>query len=1192
MPALGGFEIVAELTVGVLDQIFKSAWDNGIVPHSHNLPAGTAFGPYALADGVVNIPREGLALTMAPAVNGVQLALAATVQVHVANPPVPSASLFDLGADIRVQMPIGVLPGTIQVAAMLNAVARSGVSATLTTGDPIPPLTLTLIDEYAHARYVDGTIPATFSQNAVSLGGFTGDVYVEIFDDDSNPALRIDVSQPAAGKVKLSLPVHLRMSNLSALAGPQPLSPMGVTARIAITADLVSAPGSITARFSTATVAVESFAPASGVEGTNYNINKSGAAILGIDLEALLVAQIASRGQAIVAALGDHVVAVPTVAMIESFIADQAHAAIVGRGNVGLWTPTPPPGGEVSVTDVKPLALADAIAFCLNNPAGNTGAIVNFIPGGRSCAIALDGEKVLQIIRQQIDKPESEGGFGGLPHTFQNIDGHDARLTRLEPSLRNGSIHLEGDVTVIDAIAGSIDVDASFEAEVGLQWEDNPGGGQMIKPIVISEDVDLSLLAWIISFLLGFITFGLVGGIVTLVVLAIVEGIAEKIGGAVIRDEVTGQIKGIGAWPQTLEGIGDVEARFENPVAIDPQSVLFADAYTVKAFFGNTVIAFAEANGPYVVDAGAPIVFNGGPAKPDTSHAWDFGDGDTATGMVAQHTYADNGIYVAKLTTTVNQPGGVVTREFARVRARNVPPLVDAGPDLEIDEGQDVEYVANFTDQEWPDTHAATIDFGDNSLPVDASISETHQAPAAVGTARARHAYCDNGDYVVTVKVRDDDGGVGIATRRVRVRNVAPTVDAGEDLFAYPCTPITLRACFTDPGWCDTHTATWDFGDCTPPHPAVVRESHKPPQGVGVAAAIHRYECCGRFLARCTVTDDDGGVGEDTVVVQVTDLANRHFEDGFRSLIDGIVANGWQPYGGAAGAAAGALYQADEFVVHGGQRAQRINGLGPAVGLWQQVGSNVGWDYQLSVWYQIDPRHAGSIARLGLDPAGGTDPAAPQVQWAAGIETQQWAQLVARVTATARAITVFLEVRADKARAGTAWFDDAELLATCCPLRPCTVKPRPDPPQERSQCVDWKDVKQAERLGTDHRKNGFSFRALSPPPLQLAFWGQPAAQAKLQFPAKGLLVELPFGADRFVAHVSSGTSQPVRAQAFDAGQGKVADVATPAGARGVQTLEGRASGITSLVFSGGGNEGLLIDLCIFANSQEGGTHGR
>lgn len=45
MPALGGFEIVAELTVGVLDGIFKSAWDNDIVPHSANVPAGTMFGP-------------------------------------------------------------------------------------------------------------------------------------------------------------------------------------------------------------------------------------------------------------------------------------------------------------------------------------------------------------------------------------------------------------------------------------------------------------------------------------------------------------------------------------------------------------------------------------------------------------------------------------------------------------------------------------------------------------------------------------------------------------------------------------------------------------------------------------------------------------------------------------------------------------------------------------------------------------------------------------------------------------------------------------------------------------------------------------------------------------------------------------------------------------------------------------------
>lgn len=1185
MPALGGFEIVAELTVGVLDGIFKSAWDNDIVPHSANVPAGTMFGPYVLADGVVNIPREGLALTMDPPVNGVKLTLAAAVQVHVANPPVPSASLFDLSADITVRMPIGVLPGTIQVAAMLNDVARAGVTATLTSGDPIPPITLALIEEYVHARYVDGTIPATVTQNGVSLGAFSGDAFLEIFDDASNPARRIAVSQPAAGKVKLTLPVHLRISNLSAAAGPQPLSPIGVTARIAITADLVAAPGSLTAKFASAAVAIEDFAPAAGTEGSNYTTDKAGAALFGIDLDTLMQAQLTSRGQAVVQALGEHTVSVPTVAMIESFIADQAHAAIVGRGNVGLWTPTPPPGGEVSVTDVKPLALPDAIAFCLNNPGGNTGAIGNFIPAGRSCAIAIDGAKVLQIIRDQIDKPESEGGFGGLPHTFPDVDGHEAKLTRLEPSLRNGSIHLEGDVTVIDAIADSIDVDASFEAEVGLRWKDNADGTQMLEPFTISEDVDLSVLAWIVSFLLGFITLGLVGGIVGLVVIAVVEGIAEKIGGAIVRDEVSGQIKGIGAWPQTLEGIGDVQARFENPVAIDPLSVVFADAYTVKAIFGDTVIAFAQANGPYVVDAGTPITFTGGPAKPHTSYAWDFGDGATATGMAATHTYADNGIYVAKLTTTVNEPGGVVTREFARVRARNVPPTVDAGADLEIDEGQEIELVAGFTDPEWPDTHRATFDFGDDTVPVEGSVSETHQPPAAVGIARARHAWCDNGDYHVTVSVRDDDGGVGIGTRRVRVRNVPPTVDAGEDLFAYPCTPITLRACFTDPGWCDTHTATWDFGDCTPPMPAVVRESHKPPAGIGVAAAMHRYDCCGRFLARCTVVDDDGGVGTDTIAVQVTDLANRDFEGGFHSLAAGRVANGWRPYVGTKAGAA-ALYEAEEFVVHGGQRSQRLNAAGAPVGLWQAVGSNAGWDYQVSLWYQIDERSRGAVVRLGIDPDGQTDPQGPRVQWSAGTEAGAWAQLVGRVTATARAITVFVELRAgDGERVASAWVDDAELLASCCHVAPCRPKA---PPQPRAQCVDWKDVKEPTRVGSDHERNGFVFHAVSPPPMQLAFWGPPPGQAKLQFPEKGLQVELPFAADRVVAHVVSGTSRPVRLQAFDAQQGRIADVQTPAGAQGLQALEARAAGMRSLYVSGGGNEGLLVDLCIYAEGEARG----
>lgn len=1189
MPNLGGFEVVAQLTVGVLNQILRSAWDNNIIPHSVDIPSGTAFGPYQLADGVVNIPRESLNLTMDPPVNGVRITLASEIQVEVANPPVPSARMFAMQASITARVPIGVLPGTIHVAALLNGIPRANVSATLTSGDPIPPITIDLIAEYVHARYEDGTIPPTFSQTGASLPPFTADVFVEIFDDASNPSRRIEVSQPVAGRVKLRIPIHLRLSNITAPGGLTPFSPMGVEARLAITADLISAPGTLTARFSTATVDVEDFAPAPGVEGSNYNANKAGANLFGIDLEAVLKNQIRARGAAIVAALGDQTFNVPTIPQIESFIADQAHAALIGRGDIGLWTPTPPPGGDVTVTSVRPLALADALAFCLNNPAGNTSVIVNFIPPGQSCAIGLDGAKVIQIIRDQINKPEEEGGLGGIPHTFTNVNGHEARLTRLDVSLQNGAIRLEGDVTVIDAIADSIDVDASFSADVGLRWVTNADGTQMLEPFLIGEpDVDLSLLAWILSFLIGFITFGLVGGIIALVLVAVVEGIAERIGGAIVRDEVTGRVRGIGAWPQTLEGIGEVSTSFDNPVLIDPQSVVFQDAYLVTATFASTVIAFAQANGPYTVNAGLPVNFVGGPATPDTTHEWEFGDGSSAVGMVATHTYADDGIYVAKHATNVSQPGGVTTRQFAVVRARNVPPAVNAGPDIVADEGQEIEFVASFTDPEWPDTHRAVFDFGDDSLPVEVGVSETNTPPQSMGTARAKHAYCDNGDYLVTVKVRDDDGGVGVDTLRVTVRNVPPTVDAGEDLFAYVCTPITLRACFTDPGWCDTHTATWDFGDCTPVHPAIVREKHEPPAGIGVAAAIHVYQTCGAFLARCTVTDDDGGVGEDTIIVRVVGVVNRDFEGGFRNRLQGTVANGWEPYvvGAPVGTTAaagigGAAFAAEEFVVHGGQRSQRINlaGRGRA-GIMQHIGTNRGWDYQVSVWYHLDERGSGTC-RLGIDPNGGSDPNAPGIVWSAGNEQRNWAQLAGRVMATGRALTIFVEAISEGQNTA-AYIDDVVLLPYPCPLEECVP---PEPPRQEAICVDWKEDLKPRRLDDPYEKNGFVFRSQTQLPLHIAVWGPPANQGKLQFPARGLIVTLPCIAGRVTAHVYSGTSQPIRLLALDANGQPVGEASAPGGGNAIHTLDITASGIAALGLFGGGNEGLLIDLCAYCTAN-------
>lgn len=1182
MPNLGGFEVVGELTVETLVEILKGAWDNDTIPHSTNVPAGTAFGPYALADGVVNIPRDTLALGMDVPVNGVRITLPGEVQVEVANPPIPSARFFALSTDIVVRVPIGVLPGTIHVAALLAGIPRASVSATVTSGDPIPALTLSSVEEYVHARYADGTIPHAVTQSGLSLGPFSADAYIELYDDPAQPAFRISVQQPTPTQVVVRIPFHLRLSNLSA-----GLSPCGVVGKLVLTSSLAVVPGTVSANLGSAAVSIEDYAPAPAIdamgdhdsEGTNYAINNTGS---GGFLETAVRAQLIARASAVAQGIGNIVVAVPTLAQIEQFIADRAHSAIIGRGDIALWTPTPPPDGGVTVTDVRPLALPDAIAFCLNNPAGDTTAIVDFVPASRSCAIAIDGAKVIQLIEEQIDKPESEGGFGGLPHTFHDVDGHTARLTRLSTSLRNGSIHLEGDVTVIDAIADSIDVDASFEAEVGLEWVDTADGGQMLRPFVISTDVDLSLLAWILSFLLGFITLGLVGGIIALVIVAVAEGVAEKVGGSIVRDEITGQVKSIGAWPQQLEGIGTVEARFDNPVIIDPQSVMFPDLYQVTATFASVTDALAKANGPYAVPEGALITFLGGPDAPNTTFAWEFGDGHGASSRVAQHRYADDGLYVAKLTTVVHEEGGVVTRHFAAVRVTNVAASVEAGPPIAVNEGQVVEYVATFTDPGWPDTHTAVFDFGDAQAPASATVQEDHDEPMGRGTARASHAYCDDGEYVVTVRVTDDDGGVGVDTRRVTVHNVPPTVEAGEDVFAYPCTPITLVARFTDPGWCDTHVGTWNFGDCSPVQPATVRERHEPPRGCGVVAATHRYEHCGEYQATVTVVDDDGGVGRDTIVVRVVDVVNGGFEQGFRSLSPGLVANAWAHHG------AGDLrFVADEFVVHGGQRAQRIDfGRGGGVaGLHQSIGANVGWDYQVSAWFHAQQR-SGVTFRLGIDPGGGQDPGASTVQWSQGNADDRWTLLSVRATATARRVTLFLDSASKGSTPGpaSAWFDDVSLLPYPCPLGEAAPCADDKPEVQREECIEWENERRPRVMGASFTERGFTFTSTGGEPLRIVLWGTPAGRGSLALPGKTLLVRLPFPAARVRATVESASNAPVSLRGGTPSVGMGAAVTSSGRARVPEQLVLDRAGMTLLEITGG-REGMLLRLCVTRGGQ-------
>jgi PKD repeat protein len=52
-----------------------------------------------------------------------------------------------------------------------------------------------------------------------------------------------------------------------------------------------------------------------------------------------------------------------------------------------------------------------------------------------------------------------------------------------------------------------------------------------------------------------------------------------------------------------------------------------------------------------------------------TSYAWDFGDGSTATGVTASHTYANAGYYAAQLTVTDSNAGQSTASALVSVNA-------------------------------------------------------------------------------------------------------------------------------------------------------------------------------------------------------------------------------------------------------------------------------------------------------------------------------------------------------------------------------------------------------------------------------------------------------------------------------------------------------------------------------------------
>jgi len=181
----------------------------------------------------------------------------------------------------------------------------------------------------------------------------------------------------------------------------------------------------------------------------------------------------------------------------------------------------------------------------------------------------------------------------------------------------------------------------------------------------------------------------------------------------------------------------------------------------------SNVVPVVSAGADVTVDAGAEVSFSGSfvdPGASDTHEArWDFGHGGWSDGLAARHAYGAPGTYTASLLVR-DDDGGEGT-DSLRVEVRNAAPVVNAGPDVEIEPGASVNFGGSFTDP-GDDPHEIVWDFGDGEK--------------KTGTLTPSHVFASPGVYTVTLTVTDPHGASGSDSLQVRAQCRAAWVETFE----------------------------------------------------------------------------------------------------------------------------------------------------------------------------------------------------------------------------------------------------------------------------------------------------------------------------------------------------------------------------------------------------------------------------
>jgi PKD repeat protein len=262
------------------------------------------------------------------------------------------------------------------------------------------------------------------------------------------------------------------------------------------------------------------------------------------------------------------------------------------------------------------------------------------------------------------------------------------------------------------------------------------------------------------------------------------------------------------------------------------------------------------------------IIFDGSQSKdPDgviSSYIWNFGDGETGSGVQVRHQYKKPGEYEALLKVTDNSdlsnnsatdtrlvivndaPEPVIRWQVAGRRgqgagAEELRIPVCAGEEILLSAAESFDPDGEIVSNHWL--------FGDGS-------------PAEEGVT-VRHAWHFPGTYPLVLTV---DDGKGVSNSRTQISalvvvNIRPIADAGHNRMVSPGEEILFDASASKDPDGSLISFQWDFGDGE-----TLQSNAEDPR------AAHRYEKPGQYQVRLFVTDDSGtgcNTAEDAVNVRV-----------------------------------------------------------------------------------------------------------------------------------------------------------------------------------------------------------------------------------------------------------------------------------------------------------------------------------